>query len=170
MIIRWHTLPVFFVALVSSSAATPEDPRRVQDDVRSVISALYSGDVETVLEFTHPWVIKQMGGATAARTSVLVVIRQTQEAGLRLEHLSFPERPRFVRGARRLFAVVPTFAVLKGRGGVVESRNFQLGILDDGSSQWTYFEGSRLTPQVRGAAFPDFPKDFNLPVVERKRR
>jgi hypothetical protein len=130
--------------------------------------ALYNGDVETLLRFSHPPILQMMGGREQAERVLQNLTREFQAMGMTQESLSFPELPHFMRGTNRLFALVPTRAIVIARGKRIESWNFQLGIRDDGATQWTYFEGSRLTDEMRARFFPDLPTAYRRPKVSRK--
>jgi hypothetical protein len=172
------TLTVFLV-VCSCSAASPPPPEperpavdeaaRVQEDVRAVLNAVYGGDLETMLRYTHPAILTGMGGEAQARAALEQSLRAVAEGGMKLISLTFPEAPRFMQGTERRFAIVPTLSVVEAGGQRVESLNYQLGVLERGSEAWTYVEGSRINKDNVGVLFPDFPADYAFPTTYRKR-
>ena len=148
---------------------TERDARRVQEDVKSLVDALYGGDVETVLRFTHPKIIAMLGGKATSRKAVEDAVLTLRNAGMRLESLAFPKPPEFLAGGGRRFAVVPTLSIISARGQRIESLNFQLGILEPGSTDWTYVEGSRIADQNVQTLFPGFPTGYEFPPFYRKK-
>ncbi len=172
-LVRAFQAVVLFLAVLAPRQGLPQgatDAARVQADVRAIIDAIYEGDVDTILRLSHPATLQAMGGTAEARRALEGVTRQLRALGMRQESFAFPDDPRFVRGNKRLFAVVPTRAVIVTQGKRVESWNFQLGIRADGSTRWTYFEGSRLSDDARKQFFPDFPTELRLPRVSRDAR
>jgi len=158
------------LAAFAQGAASASDIELVQRDVRTLIGAVYSGDLDTVIRFTHPRVVTSLGGSSSARATLARVLAQTQSAGMKLESLVFPNQPVFLQGdGRRQYVVVPTRLVIMANGQRLESFNFQFGVREPGGAGWTYMEGSRVTPQLLSAWFPDFPASHKFPTISRKK-
>jgi len=164
------------IALAAGAAAQPaaqapiaEETNQVQGDVASLLRALYRGEVDVVLRYTHPEGIRAMGGPEAARSATEQAVRQMVSIGMRLESLSFPRAPDFIEGGGRRFVVVPTLSVLSANGQRVESLNFQLGALDPKTRAWTYVEGSRVNQENVRSLFPEFPSGYVFPEFYRKK-
>lgn len=152
--------------------APTEDPalekRRIQSDVRKLATAVYSGDVDTILSYTHPIIINALGGETQAKTTLKLALIKQLGLGLKLESMKFPSEPTFLKSDLHLFAIVPTKSIMSAKGKRVESLNFQFGIRKHASKVWKYIEGSRITKQNISQMFPDFPKDYEFPKTSRK--
>lgn len=156
--------------LFAAAPAAAESAReRVQADVRILIEALYAGDASTVLGFTHPLVLREMGGEVAARASVEQALAQISLLDLKLESLRFPSKPDLMKGEGREFAIVPTLVVLRAGEQRVESLNFQLGVKEPDTSSWKYLEGSEIDQQKVQMLFPGFPVHYEFPQIRRKR-
>jgi hypothetical protein len=167
----FHIIPVWLALIAASAEAVqPEkDAARVQQDVRTLIHALYNADVDTVVRYTHPTIIAMQGGVQGTRRAVQNVVLKLKSAGMRVESLTFPKPPEFLEGAGRRFAVVPTLSIISANAERFESLNFQLGILEPGSTEWTYVEGSRITRQNVQSLFPGFPATYEFPPFYRKK-
>jgi hypothetical protein len=137
-------------------------------DVEAVIRSLYDGDIETALRYAHSELVEDNGGPAAFRQLVERTIQEISESGMEFESLSFPEDPSFYEGSGRRFAVVPTLLVVTANGRRIESRNFQLGILENQSDGWKFMEGARFAsikatnPQQ---LFADFPANVEFPPL-----
>ncbi|MDB5336897.1 MAG: hypothetical protein JWN70_2516 [Planctomycetaceae bacterium] len=172
-------LVVMLVATTNQAPKVQEAPKvdvqvgekdRVQSDVRSIINALYSGDVDTGLRFTSPKVIELMGGAAKAKSELTIAQSKIQSIGLKIESLTFPNDPTFMQTAGNQYVFVPTFATFSAPGGQrLESLNFQLGARVAGAPDWTYVEGSRVSNANVKALFPDFPVGAVFPGTYRKK-
>jgi len=147
----------------------PTGAELVQADVRHTLNAVYGGDLETVLKFTHPKIIEQLGGPAQAKTTLQNTLNQVSAAGMKIESLTFPATPRFTNSAIHDFAVVPTKLVLFANGQRVESLNYQFGVREVAQTNWTYIEGSRISTENVRTFFPDFPSGFEFPRVYRKK-
>jgi hypothetical protein len=155
------------------SLAQPGQPAThvalVQRDVQAVIRSLYRGEIDTVLRYTHPTILQQLGGPEQARRVLADAITKLSRSGMKIEAFSFPQPPQFFEGGGRRFVFVPTLSIISNKDARVESLNFQLGILDPGTKEWKYVEGSRLTTENVQIFFPGFPKDRPFPRLYRKK-
>ena len=143
----------------------------VRADIESVVRSLYAGDVETALRYALPEVIEMNGGPDAFRQVVDETIQELSESGTKFESLSFPESASFYEGNGRRFVVVPTLLVVTMNGRRIESRNFQLGVLESQSDGWKYMEGARLAPGRSSnlqQLFPDFPANVEFPPLRAR--
>jgi hypothetical protein len=138
----------------------------VQEDVRQNYKALYGNDLDTVLKFTHSKVIELLGGQAKAREALAVGLKSV--SAIKLDELTFPERPIFLKGTENEFVIVPTKSQLRASGRKVESFNFLFGARKIGDKDWAYIEGSRLNPTSVLQFFPDFPKGYTFPKTSRK--
>lgn len=165
-------LGVLAAAACSSSPAalSPDQTKKhVQDDVRAMQAALYSGDVDTLLRYTHPLILDRIGTREQARNAMLQLTQQVLARNMKVESLTFPAPPDVLQGGERRFAIVPTLTVIAARDQRVESLNYQLGVLEPGASQWQYVEGSRVNAENVRDLFPDFPTSYQFPKFYRKR-
>ena len=148
--------------------ATEKD--RVQADVRSIYNALYSGDVDTVLRFTYPKLLENMGGAAKAKETLATVLSKIQATGISIDSMTFPQDPTFIETNANHYAIIPTLLVAKTSDGQrVESLNFQMGVRPVGTTEWTYVDGTQITQANVRTLFPDFPTGQVLPTTSRRR-
>lgn len=141
----------------------------VQQDVRRLLDAVYSGEVHTVLGLTHPKVIESMGGEALAEAALRSVFSQFESLDMKVESLEFSDAPDFLESESKRFVIVPLKVIFVSRGERVESRNFQLGIQSKGETTWKYLEGSQINSQSVHTLFADFPADYKFPAVSRKK-
>lgn len=144
----------------------------VQKNVSENDRALFSGDVDTVINFTNPRMIEIMGGREAARKQIAESLMGPIKAtNMELISLTFPQPPVFLNGGGNHFVVVPTLSVVRfpKTENKIESLNFYVGILDTTSQSWKYLDGSRINEQSRIMFLPGFPPDFKLPQIYRKK-
>lgn len=163
-------LVVIVTAVPAIAVAEPAlDAQQVQADVEHLLRATYSGDVDSVLSFTHPSIIEMMGGREAAHSVTAQAFQHIARLGMNLESLSFPQAPEFLEGGGKDFAIVPTLILLTANGQKLESGNFQFGVRDKGSSAWHYIEGSRMTQDIAQRLFPGFPSEYHFPETYRRK-
>jgi hypothetical protein len=158
---------VLFAA--TAGVAQESEPARVQADVGDLLHALYAGDVDTVLRYTHPSIVQMQGGMQPTRGAIQHAVSTLTNVGMRLESLRFPKPPEFIEGPDQRFVVVPTLSIITANGQQVESLNFQLGVLEKDSAEWRYVEGSRINDQNLQILFPGFPTGYAFPPSYRRK-
>jgi hypothetical protein len=160
---------VVWVGVGAAAAEAEKDAELVQSDLRTLLAAMYGGDVDTVLRYTHPAVIAVTGGEEQARKSIQEAGAKIRELGMQHESVTFPRPPDFLEGGGRRFAVVPTLSIVSANGQRIESLNYQLGVLEPDAKGWTYIEGSRIDKENVQSLFPGFPADYEFPPSYRKK-
>jgi len=164
------TAPVSVQANTAVAAPTDsaEEVRIVQADVRSLLNAVHTGDIDTLIRYTHPKILVMLGGESNARTALKEAMAKTREVGISLESLAFPAEPTFLRGDKHEFVIVPTKSIMTAMGQRVESLDYLFGAREIGTAKWTYVEGSRINSGNVRSLFPDFPSDFAFPLCHQK--
>ncbi len=155
-----------------AATALADDPAArievVQADVRKLQNAVFEGDLRTVIQFTHPKIIEELGGKEAAEEQMKEALSEAQMTGSELEVLTFPEDPTFFASPTHDFVFVPTLAVFKVNGLRIESLNFLLGAPSHcrPTAKWSYFprfgNRRRASPRLvsrlsRGTSFSRNP-------------
>ena len=144
---------------------------RVQADIRSILNAGYSGDLDTILRFTNPKLVEMMGGKDQAKVVLAAPLAQIQSAGISIESLNFPQDPTFFETRANQYVIVHTLMVANlGNGQRAESVGYQLGVRPLGTTEWTYVDGKGLTKaNAVTTILPDFPRGQSLPPTSLKR-
>ena len=166
---RTPALTILFLALAACSSAPGPVPEQVQDDVRKLMTALYTGDVDTVVAHTHPAVLVKLGGTARVHDAIADVCKRMKEHGAKLESLTFPRAPEFLQADDRWFAIVPTLSVTVADGQRMESTSFQFGVIEPGAEHWTYIDGSRVESTDVPRLFVGFPLSYRFPPVTRRK-
>ncbi len=159
-------LGIVTVAVAATSATSESRDAAVQADIRALFEATYGGDSDKVLRLTHPVVIESLGGRVAAKKTLSEAMKRLRLISLKINTVDFPEPARFVDGAVRSYAIVPTRVVASAGEQRVDSRSFQVGVRDAKGGKWAYIEGPKFQA-FRAKHFADFPGDFEFPETSR---
>ncbi len=161
-------------ATVDTKGAVPaqipegsENAERLQADLRTLKDATVAGDVATVIRYMHPKLIEMAGGEQAYAKVFDDTFSGMQEAKVTIS-ISFPADPQFVQTKERLYAIVPQKVVMTVPAGGIETTSFQLGVLENGNTEWKYLDVSKFDRQMLKELFPDFPEDYTFPEVTMK--
>jgi hypothetical protein len=86
-------------------------------------------------------VIALLGGDTKSREILTTISTKLNSVGMKVESLSFPDKPVFIKTAETEFVVVPTLLIIQANGQRLESLNYQFGARSAESNDWRYIEG-----------------------------
>lgn len=137
----------------------------VKSQVREIQQATASGDMDTVIRYTHPVVIEMIGGEEKMR-DLLEGSLGEMLAQVEMREFDFRGEPEFLAGEEHEFVLVPVRSVFGIMGRAVTSRSFQLGVRRVGAPDWKYLESPELPFILE--CFPDFPEDHPLPETGRE--
>jgi hypothetical protein len=143
------------------------DVQQIQSDVKRLLNALYAGDTDSILKATPLEVITLMGGEAKATQMLKDVFQGMQTSGAKLESVSFPENPTFLKAGLHQFAVVPTKNIIILNASRFESLHFQIGIKNAGDTNWTFIDGEQASNVSK--IFPDCPANFQFPPTFTKK-
>jgi len=157
------------VANDQSASADESEAREVQANVESVIRALHSGDVDTLIRFSNPYLLRTMGGETAARTMMAGGAVQIKNIGVTLEEIAFPSEPTFLKGGDIRFVIIPTRVVTRIKERAMEVVSYQIGMKKPADADWNYLDSFHLNVFKTEALLPGFPADQKLPEQSKKK-
>lgn len=162
------------VGEVLSPEARLAAEQTVQRDAEAMVRAMGRGDVDGLLDRTHPKAIDMFGGRDAVAELMRQMLADNERLQMTVAEVTFPQPPDLFAVGERGFALVPVrFVFVSGaaelRNWSFETIDFHLGVLEAGAAQWKYVGGSRLNHALLAQIFPDFPADKPLPPVSRRR-
>jgi hypothetical protein len=153
----------------TESGAAPTDKQaekeRLERDVRRIFTATFDGDVETILQCTHPKVNEMKGGMQEARSTVQAAVRK-RSADITFEPVEFTQEPVFLTSSSNEFAIIHVRLTALKDGKKIDNDTYQLAVRPLGTDEWKYIDGSGLADDIVQQLFPDFPSDYKLPEVK----
>jgi hypothetical protein len=125
-----------------------------------------AGDYAYAVDRMYTPIVEKMGGRANLRATVTNAMAQMKEQHVVMISWETKKPYHYVNGESRIYAVVPYQGVMTIGGRTFRQESYQLGI-KLANSPWEFVNGDSLTPELFGEFFPDFPKSFALPKVER---
>ena len=136
----------------------------VEQDVRVMNDAFFSGDGDTLVQHTLPAVVQKWGGPEQYAKIYMGVAAAQTKAGIKRESLTFPTPPEFIAGKNgRWFVLVPNKVVVSDGTRRGARTGLQLGVKEQGATEWKYIPGQFVRPDLLATLAPDFPADHPLP-------
>ncbi|WP_166828681.1 hypothetical protein [Thalassoroseus pseudoceratinae] len=136
---------------------------RIQRELRAVVEAVYDSEVQTVLDYTHPRVIKLAGGEEPLRAMIQEVYSEFESANMEVESVTFHEAPTFLQSKANRFSVVPFTSVVTFGDQRIKAVGYQVGVQRFGATDWKYVDGAYIEKNGTQLLLPDFPADYQFP-------
>jgi poly(3-hydroxybutyrate) depolymerase len=155
-------------AKAAGAAAPGDDATRVaavKKLAEKVGEATLKTDVGTILNHTHPGLIKALGGRAAAVEQTEKLMKAITDRGFKFLAFKVGTPGDFLTEGGNTFVVVPTTVTMSipdGKKAVM--RSYLLGISPDGGKTWAFADGSGLDKQdFRDQVLPKLPAALKLP-------
>jgi len=122
-----------------------------------------ANDYSYAFDVMYVPIVEKMGGKENLAALVKNQIKQQQIVVLSWK----AGKPyQYVQGEFRTYAIIPYESVMSIAGKKLRQESYQLGIRI-ADSKWQFVNGDNLSSDTYREFFPDFPKNFELPKVER---
>ncbi|MCO6431977.1 MAG: hypothetical protein J5J00_14050 [Deltaproteobacteria bacterium] len=154
---------------VPCSAEIKKDNAEWKDSVRSKAEemqrAFLTGDLESFIKYTYPPVIEKMGGKEKLLTAMHQSLREMKLRGITLSSVVASPPAEVHAGGDKLFALVPVSIELKVKSETVTHHGYNLGISDDGGTNWTFVDTVRARSPDFRQMLPDLPESLTIPIA-----
>ena len=153
-------------AISPVEAISPQEEslnKLITSDIQRLQDAIYSGDVDTIIELTPAETLEDMGGEDEARRSLAIASGQMQSIGMRLEELSFPSLPTYPDGIDGKYVVVHYATIVSAGDKEIETKSYFIGVRKSSEERWKYVDGNKAVQAGINDRFPDFPNDVKFP-------
>lgn len=146
--------------------ATNADDRIIEAVMDKLESSFKSGDYSYTLEVMYAPILQKMGGKEAVLEAAKALVEQMKQQQIVVVSWKARKPYQYVKGESRTYAIVPYESVVTVAGKRLRQSSYQLGI-KTGDSNWQFVNGDNLNSEIYAEFFPDFPKSFDLPKLQR---
>lgn len=155
---------VFLFACLALTARADEQTTVIKADAQKCAEAVVKGDYDGIVQYTHPRIVKLMGGKDKMIVVVKKGMEQMQQQGAKFDAASIgePEAPK--KMGAFLTCKVPQHIVIKISGGKLETDSELLAISEDGGKKWTFMDLGPVTKDQFSQIFPELADKIELPA------
>lgn len=135
----------------------------IKENAEACANALVSKDFDQVVRYTHPNVVKGMGGKEAMIRTLKMGMNQMSSQGISFHKVTIgsPETPVRVNGI--LLSKVSQRLYMQMPNGLLQVDSHLLGISEDDGSTWYFIDLGPITKAQLEQAFPSFGREVTLP-------
>jgi hypothetical protein len=150
-----------------AAAWSQEVVATIKEEAQKCAKALLAGDCDSVVAYTHPRIVKAMGGKEAMITALKQGMSQMQADGTRFLEATVGQPGNPKRIGAWMTSMIPQHLVLKVSGGKLYKDSSLLGISEDDGKHWVFVDlGGNVTKDQLGELFPEL--DNKIAIPEKK--
>ncbi len=129
----------------------------------AMANATIKGDYTTLLKYTHPAMIKSMGGKEQAMATIKQGVAMLKSGSLNIKKVSIGKVTQTVVEKENIQCIVPQLMDMRIAGVDAHSNNYLLGITYDGGKNWYFMNTASSTPEKLRQFLPELNKKLTIP-------
>lgn len=127
-------------------------------------AATLKGDYVSLLKYTHPTVIKTMGGEQKATATIKGASQKLKETGVKFKKVAIGKVTQCIVSKGNIQCVVPQIIDIEMMQQTIHSTSYLFGISYDGGKKW-YFVDANNSEKLR-KMFPEMDKKLVIPQIK----
>jgi hypothetical protein len=137
---------------------------RARKQAALMYQAFLRGDFDTFVSFTHPKVVRLMGGPEKVKAELAKVLADGKAQGISVRSATVSPPQQITRsGAHAVQAIVPTELVMVAPGKEGRQTSFLLGLSPDDGRTWKFVDTARVGGEAVRKLFPECSPALKIP-------
>lgn len=159
-----RSLYTLILVLLATALQAQNYAEAIDADVANMKKALESKDYNTLVDYTYPAVIEQMGGKEAMVKVIESGFTQLESQGVHFRSVEFGAAGKVYKAGDQLHALVPQKIVLAVQGGSVTASSHLLAISQDNGNHWSFLDTSQLDKEAIKGLLPNYNDELVIPA------
>lgn len=150
-----------FIFAIESKAQVYLDSLNKQGN--EMVNAAVNGDYKTLLKYTHPKIIKIMGGNDQALITLKQTMNALKEQNFIIQKAGIGKIVQMIKTKKNFQCIIPQTVTLKLQNKTAESNNFLFAISYNNGLRWYFLDtGGASENQIR-KIFTEMDKNLIIP-------
>lgn len=159
-----NSLYLFLLILPLLSIA--QDKNVIKQQALIVAKATKMQDYATVIKYTHPALIKMVGGNDAMMKLLTTTMKTVAEQGIQIDSVSLGQPGNFFKAGEEIHCLVPQDVIMKfGNDKKIIAKGYLIAISNDKGFNWSFLN---LTEELNNETIikllPNFNQELKLPT------
>lgn len=151
----------------SNSGLHKKDDEAIDAVMEKLMQSFRENDYSYAFEVMYPPILESLGGKEKLMAAIPALMEQVKQQKLQIISCETRKPYVYLKGKARWYAVIPYTSEADMAGQKLKITAFQLGIKNE-DSEWRFIGGDKVTRAMMKKFFPDFPKDYVLPKIQRE--
>jgi hypothetical protein len=143
--------------------ANAQHAEKIKKDAEIMCKATLNGDFNTLAGFTHPIVLKAMGGKDKMIGVLTNGFRQMKTEGMSFYEAGVGEPGEIINIGTELYSVVPQKVVMQAKGFKIHSTSSLLAISSNKGANWYFLDAGGMTDAQFKQFFPNAYGKIQIP-------
>lgn len=143
--------------------------KKVKTEAANSATALFNGDLDTVLRYTHPHIAEAAGGTEHLLSMLKQTLQSLSDEGTKLEHVEILQPYNLKQHADWLICLVPIHTVLNIADKRITTTGHLLAISEDQGTVWTFVDLASFRKDSLWQLFPNLTDAFEIPEKSQPR-
>jgi len=161
---------IFSILLLLSfgfSAKAQEYLDSIKSQSTQMVNAFSKGDYGKLLEFTHPSIIKIMGGKETATKLLDTALHQLKESGITVEEAKVGDIIQSLKSNDTIQCMLPQYLKMKMGDKFYSSKNYLFGISYNNGKRWYFIDTNGGTEESIRKMIPEISKEIVFLEAEK---
>ena len=132
-----------------------------------MVNCFKTGDYACLLSFTHPKIVKAMGGSKLAEEKLAQQMTNMKQQGAEFSKIAVEPVLQHLVSGKTIQCVVPQIVEVKYLGQVVKSKTYLFGISYNNGKNWYFIDAGSQSPEKIRQFLPEISKKIVIPKKER---
>ncbi len=129
--------------------------------------SLPKGDYKTLMKYTHPTIIKKMGGIEKAISTLKKGMTTMQQQGFQINKVTIGKVTQTIKSQKDIQCIVPQILDLKFGGQSVHTTSYLFCISYDGGKRWYFLDAGTMPEAQLRQTFPEISSKLIIPKSAR---
>lgn len=161
-----------FVLSTCAPAWSQEAVVTIKQEAQKCSKALLAGDYDSFVAYTHPRIVKAMGGKDAMIATLKQGMSQMKAGGATFLDVTIGQPSNPKRIGPWMTSIIPQHLVLKVPDGKLYSDSTLLGISEDDGKHWVFLDLGQVKKDQLDETFPELagkitPPEKKPPVFKK---
>jgi len=154
----------FILISVCSVGYSQIDTKTIKDQAKVTAEATINSDFETLLKFTHPTVIKMIGGKDKMLHILKTGKEEMDKEGIKFLKVDIGKPSKTYQAGNEIHCLVPQTIFMKVQGGKLKTEAHLLAISQDNGSNWFFIDTAQLNMTNVRTVLPNFNMALKIPA------
>jgi hypothetical protein len=135
----------------------------IRTEAKVYATATFSGDAETMFQYTYPKMVELIGGKTSFIAQFKMNIEGLKTSNILLKSINCGDPGPIFKAGNELHAIIPQLQVVENDEYVMKTKEYLLAISTNGGKSWYFLNLTGFDNQTIKYYFPDFNDQLEIP-------
>jgi hypothetical protein len=154
---------VFLLLLWSVASLGQADLKKLKEQAEETAQATVEGKYEDIIKYTHPNLLKMMGGRDAMLDLIQSAMEEVKKQGVSIESVTMGEPGATVQAGDEIHCILPQTLIMKVGDKRMRSDGNLLCISQDNGKNWFFLDMGGVDASSIKTILPNYNADLKFP-------